>query len=395
MFKAWEKRKANKRYAMFENWLNGVLAQNTMPNEVVAVNFNIYDGANATYDVELIGAPGFDENDDDWACEELFTSSLFQLPTGQETEGWEDGFLDIIEMVQEYLENGQFKRALKDHAAVGVGHVNGAIEVVYKKNANEAQMQQTANKSPQAKQQQNVPQQQMPTSITPPQQNQQAQDAQAQKWQAEENQSLQESAFFSLLDEKLPAQMPQQCFKLIRQQKAGQIVCKPKQDYGVRPHQLLRGVGFAGFANGFTFVYRQSQGHIAADYLNNSFGWLLLSAKAKKLLQEMESQVEYFDVLVQEESTGNTILGYCVANILRKEDALCLEESDYDVVNHPAYGSYNQVKKYAIRASAVNGADIFKLPNHQEVPIFVSQHFKACMEENGISGMGFCPVKMC
>jgi hypothetical protein len=42
----------------------------------------------------------------------------------------------------------------------------------------------------------------------------------------------------------------------------------------------------------------------------------------------------------------------------------------------------------------VNGADVFKLPNHQEIPIFVSETFKNKVEESGITGMEFLEIKV-
>lgn len=45
----------------FSEWLNKYLEK--LPSDVVAVNFNIYEGVNKTYDIQLIGTDEFDEDD--------------------------------------------------------------------------------------------------------------------------------------------------------------------------------------------------------------------------------------------------------------------------------------------------------------------------------------------
>ena len=116
--------------------------------------------------------------------------------------------------------------------------------------------------------------------------------------------------------------------------------------------------------------------------------------KLRAFLEEAESQIEYFPVKVEKEGTGEVLPGYCVANLLRVHDALSLEESEFSVVTHPVYGSYNSIKKYALRGEALCGAEIFKLSQHQEIPVFVTDCFKNKMLENGITGMAYFPVKL-
>lgn len=362
MITAWDQQAGTGRYAGFETWLDGVLASRQLPGGVVALNFNIYDGANDTYDVELIGAPAFDESDDDWACEELFTSDILSLPVTPETEDWEEGLAHIIGMVRRYLQAGRFRHMLEGFEAVGVGHVNGAIEVVYRR----------------------------PVQPEPPLP---AQPLDLFGTEAEVEEAVEAVETTETMPEEVPAE-PVACFKLIREIRPKNINAKPRREYGIRQYELLRAAPFTRWDPGFTFVYQAEKGSVATDLLSNTMGWLVVSSKLKALLEELEEQIEYFPVKVEEEGTGAALEGYHVANLLRKQDALSLPDSEYEVVEHPVFGRYNSVKKYALKSNAVGGAAIFKLPEHQEIPVFVTEAFKQRMEAEGVTGMAYYPVKM-
>lgn len=118
-------------YEDFSKWLEGNLEQ--LPSDVVAVNFNLYEGADQTYDIQLIGTDTFNEEDEDWVCEEIFTTgeNVFLLPKTNSIENWEDGLSFIRKMVEKYLENGKYANILKGLQAVGIGFVDGDIELLY------------------------------------------------------------------------------------------------------------------------------------------------------------------------------------------------------------------------------------------------------------------------
>ena len=64
-------------YNRLETWLNDVM-QMTIPNEVVAFCFNLYEDANKSWTLELIGSSSFDTTDNDWACDEIFTTNRYR-----------------------------------------------------------------------------------------------------------------------------------------------------------------------------------------------------------------------------------------------------------------------------------------------------------------------------
>ena len=58
-------------YIEFEKWLNNILEEN-MPIPGAAINFNLYEEADLYWSIQLICASYFDEEDEDWCCEEEF-----------------------------------------------------------------------------------------------------------------------------------------------------------------------------------------------------------------------------------------------------------------------------------------------------------------------------------
>jgi len=118
----------------FYVWLNDHLEK--MPLNVIAVNFNLYEGEYKTYDIELIGSAIFNEEDDDWACEKIFSTeeSLFSIPIYDDISDWRESMTFIKEMIEEYMKVGEYSNKLIQLQAVGLGFVDGDIELIYLNN---------------------------------------------------------------------------------------------------------------------------------------------------------------------------------------------------------------------------------------------------------------------
>lgn len=114
----------------FNNWLDAELKN--IKKIAVAFNFNIYENED-NFSVELIAADSFDEEDEDWACDELYSSR----EDGQEYEfsakDDEEAFSIIETCVTNYLEQSANAKTLKDTKAVAVGFVDGDLKIVYKR----------------------------------------------------------------------------------------------------------------------------------------------------------------------------------------------------------------------------------------------------------------------
>jgi len=116
-------------YNEFAYWLDAALEAG-MPDGVAAFNFNLYEDGDDLWSIELIGAPSFDAENPDWACEEVFTNREEPLSWSAETD-WEEVLETMTQYVEKYLEEGQYAELLKDSEAVGIGFVDGDITIVY------------------------------------------------------------------------------------------------------------------------------------------------------------------------------------------------------------------------------------------------------------------------
>jgi len=120
-------------YILISNWLDKILSEE-IPDVIVAFNFNLYEGSHDTYDVQLIGSDIFDEEDDDWACNECFTSgeNICYIQRTEDIKDWEKGLEYITELVKLYIAKGKRAEYLKNVSAVGIGFVDGDINIIYR-----------------------------------------------------------------------------------------------------------------------------------------------------------------------------------------------------------------------------------------------------------------------
>ncbi len=116
-------------YNEFEAWLDAALEAGG-PDGVAAFNFNLYEDADDLWSIELIGAPSFDAENPDWACDEVFTNREDPLSWSAETD-WEEVLETMTQCVEKYLIEGEYAPVLKDSEAVGIGFVDGDITIVY------------------------------------------------------------------------------------------------------------------------------------------------------------------------------------------------------------------------------------------------------------------------
>lgn len=133
-FKRTDEQSSN--FMHFSYWLDNVLQQQ-LPEGIIAFNFNIYEGSKGTYDIQLIGSEEFDDNDQDWACTDFYSSgeNICCIKRVKEIEQWEQGLNYILELTRRYLSEGKNADILKSASAIGVGFVDGDIEIIYRSQA--------------------------------------------------------------------------------------------------------------------------------------------------------------------------------------------------------------------------------------------------------------------
>lgn len=171
------------------------------------------------------------------------------------------------------------------------------------------------------------------------------------------------------------------------------IIAHYEEDFGIGLNTMVVAERYEGWDGRFTFFYDQSEGRCPSDYLANDKGWFVVSGKLKKMMETLNTDIQYLPVKVREKS-GGPAHPYYIANILRVADALCLEQSDHvstylkkmDLTVHT-------VSKYAVYEAKVEGADVFKLADQQKIPIFVSERFKEKMEKENITGIELYEIR--
>lgn len=144
----------------------------------------------------------------------------------------------------------------------------------------------------------------------------------------------------------------------------------------------------------FCFYYEEDEGNIATDFLKNDNGWFVVSEKLREILELMNTEIQFLPIKIFEKESKIELPNYYIANILRVVDALCLEKSDYFESNVKKIGKVYTVAKYGIFAEKTEKSDVFKLANHQVIPIFVSEHFKNVIEERGITGIALSEIRV-
>ncbi|MDT8716232.1 hypothetical protein IAI10_06150 [Clostridium sp. 19966] len=121
-------------FKLLSVWINRVLEQE-LPKGIKAFNFNIYEGEEETYDIQLIGSDNWDKESSDWACTDYFTTGedICYIEKNNDIDDWELGLNYVIEMITRYLEEGKNSYILKSVYAIGVGFVDGDINIIYER----------------------------------------------------------------------------------------------------------------------------------------------------------------------------------------------------------------------------------------------------------------------
>lgn len=119
-------------YIDFKKWLNEIL-KTSLPDEGAAVAFNLYENPNSLWSIQLIVSSFFDEDDEDWACDEIYTTGE-NLYTWHQEAGWEEILNISKNMISNYLREGDYIDELTKYDAIAVGFVDGDLEILYRNN---------------------------------------------------------------------------------------------------------------------------------------------------------------------------------------------------------------------------------------------------------------------
>ena len=123
--------KSNKNDKDFFEWLESLL-KNEWNSEIKAINFNLYEDTDNKWSIELVGTFSFNKDNDDWACDEVFTTRDNPFVIERESD-WKSMEIFFIGLVNEYLSFGKYARKLKEYQAIGIGFVDGDLHILYER----------------------------------------------------------------------------------------------------------------------------------------------------------------------------------------------------------------------------------------------------------------------
>jgi len=119
-------------YNNFTSWLNEIL-KNPLPENTKGINFNLYEEENPnTYGIQFVATKSFDLNDDDWACDDIFSSGE-NMYFFTNKNNWEQILKEIELNIKDYLDKENESTVLKNYEGIGLGFVDGDLIILYKK----------------------------------------------------------------------------------------------------------------------------------------------------------------------------------------------------------------------------------------------------------------------
>lgn len=114
----------------FAAWVGRALTK-ASSFRVAAYNFNLYEDV-ASWDFELVGTSRFDIDDQEWACDSIYSHpELCRYRRQHVGEEREQALAFAIELVSTYLRSGAKKEMLRSSEGIGVGFVNGDLSILW------------------------------------------------------------------------------------------------------------------------------------------------------------------------------------------------------------------------------------------------------------------------
>lgn len=119
----------------FKNWLEKSLAQG-VPDSVVAFAFNLFEAVfeeDVKFGIGLVGTGEFNEQDSDWACDEVWEPFPrdIHIPAGYSGEEREQCLQKMKALLSNVLDtDSPSMQILKSRKGIGLGFVDGDIEVI-------------------------------------------------------------------------------------------------------------------------------------------------------------------------------------------------------------------------------------------------------------------------
>lgn len=118
----------------FKAWLMGSFST-AIPASVRAFSFNLYDldDNDSPFGVDLIGSSEFDVEDEDWACDEVWTAfpRMIAIPVAFSSRSYEGCLVRVKRLVVAAMNENGAGEILKTREGVAVGFVGGDLDLVW------------------------------------------------------------------------------------------------------------------------------------------------------------------------------------------------------------------------------------------------------------------------
>lgn len=127
-FKLIRKSQDEKTKEIIKKWLIKINQTEKVPENIVALNFNLYEGP---YALDLIGSATYDESDEDWACNEDYIPGLRRCPSLviPDDKSWEE-VLKMVESILRDLIREMSDIELFKVQHIAVGFVDGNLIII-------------------------------------------------------------------------------------------------------------------------------------------------------------------------------------------------------------------------------------------------------------------------
>lgn len=112
---------------VIKKWITNIDKTEELPSDIVALSFNLYE----PYSMELVGSAWFDEEDEDWVCDEDFEPVQrecpdFELPNNLE---WQEALEVVATVLKDLIKELPDLKLFKvEHIAVGF--VDGNLLII-------------------------------------------------------------------------------------------------------------------------------------------------------------------------------------------------------------------------------------------------------------------------
>ena len=124
-------------YVEFDAWLRKICLMDYPEPEIIAYYLGLFESSTGGVTAYLIGSKEFDEEDEDWACNDDFVPQpklKYLHLRGTEAMNWMEVQSMVASMMKKFLKDPVHENCFLNQAeAIAVGFDEGNLEIVFRK----------------------------------------------------------------------------------------------------------------------------------------------------------------------------------------------------------------------------------------------------------------------